>query len=68
MYYDVVIRGATHRVFVEEYTADVVITASAAAGAGGREKGGWQTSTSRRINSPGPSPLGSSRGMGRRMP
>ena len=39
MYYDVVIRGATHRVFIEEYTADVVITA-AAAGAGSREKGG----------------------------
>ena len=41
MCYDVVVRGATHRVFVEEYTADVVITASAAAaGAGGRGKGG----------------------------
>ena len=38
MYYDVVVRGATHRVFVEEYTADV--TAAAAAGAGALQKGG----------------------------
>ena len=34
MYYDVVVRGATHRVFVEEYTADVIITAAAVASAG----------------------------------
>ena len=41
MYYDVVVRSATYRVFVEEYSADVVITAAAAAaGAGAREKGG----------------------------
>ena len=44
MYYDVVVRGATHRVFVEEYTADVITAAAAAAaagaGAGAGEKGG----------------------------
>ena len=40
MYYDVVVRGATHRVFVEEDTADVTAAAAAAAGAGARQKGG----------------------------
>ena len=42
MYYDVVVRGATHRGFVEEYTADVTASAAAAAaaGAGARQKGG----------------------------
>ena len=40
MYYDVVVRNATHRVFVEEHTADVTAAAAAAAGAGARQKGG----------------------------
>ena len=43
MYYDVVVRDAMHRVFVEEYTADVTAAAAAAAaaaGAGARQKGG----------------------------
>ena len=41
MCYDVVVRDATHRVFVEEYTADVTAAAAAAAaGAGARQKGG----------------------------
>ena len=39
MYYDVVVLGATHRVFVEEYTADVT-AAAVAARVGSREKGG----------------------------
>ena len=30
MYYDVVVRGATHRVFVDEYTTDVTAAAAAA--------------------------------------
>ena len=39
MYYDVVVRNATHRVFVEEYTADVTAaSAAAAAGAGARQR------------------------------
>jgi len=32
MYYDVVVRGAMHRVFAEEYIADVTAAAAAAAG------------------------------------
>ena len=36
MYYDVVFRGATHRVFVEEYIADVTAAAAATAAAAGQ--------------------------------